>query len=119
MLLLADIRGAQHGQAFRVRSHDAVFDAVVNHFDEMTGTVWPTMQITLLGGTRGLVAPRSARYVADAGSEAGKDGIQVFDYPILATNHHAVTSLQSPDATAGSDVDVMDSLRRELLGATN
>ena len=43
----------------------------------------------------------------------------MFDYPILATNHQAVTSLQSPDATARSYVHVMDSLRRELLGAPN
>jgi len=39
MLLFAHIRSTQHAQAFRVCGDNAVFNTVVNHFDEMAGTV--------------------------------------------------------------------------------
>ena len=37
----------------------------------------------------------------------------------LAADHHAIAALQAPHATAGADVDVMNVLRGELLGATD
>ena len=37
----------------------------------------------------------------------------------LAADHHAVAALQAPDAAAGADVDVVDALRREFLGAAD
>jgi hypothetical protein len=35
----------------------------------------------------------------------------------LAADHHAVTALQAPHAAARADVDVVNALRRQLLGA--
>ena len=37
----------------------------------------------------------------------------------LAADHQAVAALQSPDAAAGADVDVMDALGLQFLGAAN
>src|SRR5437867_10496034 len=89
----------------------------MNHLDEVTGAVWPAMQVTLLGGAAGLFTPGRARYVACAWSQRGKDWIELLDNLLLAADHHAVTSLQSPDAAARSHVHIVDSLRREFLGA--
>ena len=117
VFLLAHVGGAQHAQSLGVSSHDAVFDPVMNHLDEVTGAVWPAMQVTLLGGASGLFTPGRARYVACAWSQGCKDWIELLDNLLLAADHHAVTSLQSPDAAARSHVHVVDSLRREFLGA--
>src|SRR4029077_4623063 len=118
MFLLADIGGAQHAQPFCVGGHDAVLDAVVNHLYEVAGAVRSAMQVTLLGGTADLFTPRRARYfVAHAGSQPGEDGIEMLDYLRLPPNHHAVASLQAPDPTTRPHVHVMNSLRRQFLGA--
>src|SRR5437870_13909940 len=74
------------------------------------------MQVTRLGGASGLFTPGRARYVACAWSQRGKDWIELLDNLLLAADHHAVTSLQSPNATIRSDVHVVDSFRREFLG---
>src|SRR6266542_1738008 len=89
----------------------------MNHLDEVTGAVWAAMQITLLGGTASLFTPRRPRDIAHAWSQGRKDWIELLDNLLLAANHHAVTSLQSPDATTRSHVHVVDSRRREFLGA--
>src|SRR5262252_6542646 len=93
-LLLADVGGLQDAEPHGVGGHDAVFDAVVNHLDEVACAIWPAMQIALLGGTAGLLTPRRARYlVAHAGSQPGEDWIEVLDHRVLTTDHHAVASL--------------------------
>src|SRR5262245_26134684 len=117
VLVFADVGGTQHAQPLGVGGHDAVLNTVVHHFDEVAGAVWPTMQITLLSGASGLFPPRRARDVAHAWGQTGKDGIEVLDHLLLAANHHAVTALQSPDATTRAHVHIVDALRREFLGA--
>src|SRR5215510_13563012 len=98
MLFLAHVGGSQDAQTLGVGAHDAVFDAVVNHLDEVACAIWPAMQIALLGGTANFLASRRARYlVAHARSQPGEDWIKVLDYIVLAANHHAVTSLQAPN----------------------
>ena len=94
MFLLANVGGSQDTQAFGVGGHDPVLNAVMNHLDEVTRAVWPAMQITLLGGTAGLLTSWGARYlVAHARSQARKDWVEVLDHSVLATDHHAVTSI--------------------------
>ena len=55
----------------------------------------------------------------DAGSQRGEDRIEVLDHRVFAADHHAVAALQAPHAAARADVDVVDALRRELLGAAD
>src|SRR5262249_41427708 len=86
--------------------------------DEVASAIGAAMQVTLFGGATGLLAPRGARYlVAHARSQPGKDWIEVLDHRVLATDHHAVTTLQAPDATACAHIDVMYSLGPRPLGA--
>src|SRR5262249_38901732 len=107
----------QHAQPLGVGGHDAVLDAVVYHFDEVAGAIWPAMQITLLGAATNFFTPRRAWDVTHAWGQTGKDGIEVLDHRLFAANHHAVASLQTPDATTRSHVYVVDALRREFPGA--
>src|SRR5262245_41327590 len=94
MLLLAHVGGSQDAQTLGVGGHDAVFDAVMNHLDEVARAVWAAMQIALLGCAAGLLASRGARYlVAHARSQPAEDWIEMLDHSVLTANHHAVTSL--------------------------
>ena len=46
---LADVGPPQNRQAFGIGGHDAVLDAVVDHFDEVPGPVRPAVQIAVFG----------------------------------------------------------------------
>src|SRR6516165_4433049 len=109
-LLLADIGIAQNPQAFGIGGHNTILYAVVHHLDEVTAAVRTTMQITLLGGSSDLLPAACARNVPDAGRERRKDRIEMFHHFLLTADHHAVAALQSPHATAGAHVHVMDFL---------
>src|SRR5947209_17587154 len=50
LLMLTDVRVPQDIKPFGIGRHDTVLDTVVHHFDEVTSTMWPTVQVALLGG---------------------------------------------------------------------
>src|SRR5262249_3522723 len=116
-LLLPNISSFQHPKALGVCRHNAVFDAVVNHLDEMAGPVGTAMQVALFGGTLEFFAARGARDAADTGAEGGENGVQLLNHIGFAANHHAVSTFQSPDAATGSDVDIMNAFGGQLPGA--
>src|SRR5437773_11002125 len=117
--LLTDVGSAQYAETFRIRGHDAVLDAVVNHLDEMAGAVRSAVEVALLGRTGDVVAPRRAFDVASARCEARKNWVETLHRRRLAADHHAVAALKSPDAATRADVDVVKALRRKLVGAPN
>src|SRR5215510_7682846 len=98
--LFADVGVAQDAQTLGVSRHDAVFDTVVDHLDEVAGAVLATVQITQFGGTVELFASRGARDVASPRGKALEDRIEMLDRVRLAPDHLAVASLQAPDAAA-------------------
>ena len=76
VLALADVGVAQDVQAFGIRRHDAVLDAVVDHLDEVAGTVRPAVQETLLGARRRAARGRGVRGAASTpGASAAKIGV--------------------------------------------
>ena len=113
--MLADVGAVEDAEAFGVGGHDAVLDAVVDHFDEVAGAVGAAVEITLLGGAAELLAAGGARDVAGAGGERGEDGVEAFHDVVFAADHHAVAALEAPDAAAGADVDVVDASWRRGL----
>ena len=75
MRLFADIRGTQHVESFGVGSHEAVLDAVVDHFDEVAGAVRAAVQVALLGGAAGILrAPACASMSPMPGASRAKMG---------------------------------------------
>jgi hypothetical protein len=49
-LLFPSAGGLQNTETFGVSGHDAVFDTVVNHFDQVPSAIGTAMKITLFGG---------------------------------------------------------------------
>src|ERR1700688_3516314 len=118
-MLLADVGVLQNVESLGVGGHQAVFDAVVDHLDEMAGTRWTTVKVTLFGRAPHFLAARSSRSITTAGSERFEDGIETLYDVIFAANHLAIAALESPNSTARANVDVVNALCGELLGAAN
>ena len=74
--LLADVGRLEDAQAFRVRGHDPVLDAVVDHLHEVARAARPAVQVAVLGGAADLLAARRAIDVAAARGERLEDGIE-------------------------------------------
>src|SRR5207302_10273187 len=85
--LLTDVCSTQYAETFRICSHDAVFDAVVNHLDEMACAVRSAVEVALLGRTGCLVASRRAFDVANARREARENRIETPHRRRPATDH--------------------------------
>src|SRR5260370_998893 len=114
--VLAGVGRLENRQPRGVGRHQAVFDAVMHHLDEMAGAIRPAMQIALLGRSAGLFASRRARDVAGARREGGEDRVETLHHCGFAADHHAIAALETPDAAASADIDIVDALGRELLG---
>src|SRR6185503_18393659 len=99
-LPIADVGRAEDAKPLGVGGHDSVLDAVVDHLDEMARAVRPAVEIPLLRRAVGLLASRRPSDVAGARRQPGKDRIETLHYLRLATDHHAVPALQSPDPAA-------------------
>ena len=67
----------------------------------------------------GFSRARSARDVADAGSQRGENGVQPLNHFCLAPDHHAVATLQAPDAAAGAHIHVVDPFGGKVLCAAD
>src|SRR6185437_811918 len=102
---------------FGIRLHEAIFDTVVNHLDEMAGAGRPAIKIAFLSRAGRLFAPRRARDIAASRRKRLEDGIQMADRLGLTSNHQAETTLETPHATAGPDVKVMNTSGLKVLGA--
>ena len=68
----------------------------------------PAMQVTLFGRPGKFIATRGARHLATARREGGENRIETLNDLCVATDHHAITTFQAPDAAAGSDIDVVN-----------
>ena len=69
----------QDVETFGIGLHQAVFDAVVHHLDEMAGADRTGVQIALFDARIAAVAAGRARDVADAGRQRGEDRIEPVD----------------------------------------
>src|SRR5581483_2805325 len=106
----AGISRFQNTHALRIGGHDAVFNAVVDHFDEVTSPIRTAMQITLFGRAVEFFAAGSAWNTADARRQGSENGIQVLNHLEFAADHHAIAAFQAPHPAAGAYVNVMNSL---------
>src|SRR6266850_8423734 len=102
-ITLACVSAFQNTDTFRIGGHDSVLDPVMDHLYEMAGTVRPAVEVTLFGRPPKFVAAGSARHLATARRERGENRIETLNHLCLAADHHAITTFQAPDASAGSD----------------
>src|SRR4051794_23414883 len=114
-----DIGILQYIKALRIGLHQAVFDAVVNHLDKMSGANRAGVNIALFDAGIAPLAPGRAWNIAHPRRQRRKDRIEPVDHRLVAADHHAVTALDAPDASAGANVKVMDAFFVERLAAAN
>src|SRR5439155_20425887 len=95
-------------KAFRVGLHQTILDSVVNHLDEMTGARWAAMKIALFDGATGFFSSGRAPDVTASRRERSENRIEMTNGFFRAANHHAVTTLQAPDAAARPNIHVVD-----------
>jgi hypothetical protein len=105
-LLLADAGAAQYRQPLGVGGHDSVFDAIVDHLDEVAGAGRSAVKISQFSRSGNTRAPRRARDVPGARGERFENRVEPMHRLIRADDHHAVAALQAPDAAARSHIHV-------------
>src|SRR5260370_3965548 len=115
MMLCLSVRVLEDVQTCGGRTHQAIFDSVVNHLHEMPRARGATVQIAFFGGPVNLLAPGSARSVAATRSKRLENGIKVPHGVVFAANHLAIAALEPPDAAARADVNVVNAFYRKLL----
>ena len=92
-------------QAFGIRGHDAVFDPVVDHLDEMTGATRPAMQIAVFGRKRLTIPARCPVGCPDSRCECSKDRVEVMNRIGVATDHEAEPTFETEHTAAGTHVE--------------
>ena len=106
-------------ETFGVGGHDAVLDAVVNHFDEVSSAAAATVQIALLGAAGGTVSARRSRRGVDARCERPEDRLEPPDDDFLTADHQAVALVHAPDAATGTDIQVVNAGWTKPFGAAH
>src|ERR1700692_50446 len=95
-------------QPLGISGHESILDAVVDHLHEVSATGRTAVQISIF--RRALAGRAAGRRIGIAlsRSERPEYGIEALHRCPGTTNHQAVSTLQSPDASAGSHVNVVD-----------
>ena len=71
---------AQNVETLGIGLHQAVFDAVVDHLDEVSGAAGPGVHVALLDAADRALAPgRRRESIALAGRQRGKNRVEPFD----------------------------------------
>src|SRR5262249_6616446 len=95
-------------KTFGIRLHQSVFNSVVDHLDEVPGAGRPAIEITLLSRAACFLPPRGERDIANARRKRLEDRIEVLNRVFWSADHHAVAAIDTPDAAAGADINVVD-----------
>src|ERR1700740_1267417 len=106
-------------KTFGIGLHQAVFDAVVDHLDEMAGADGTGVDIAALAPRVAPVPARRVRNVAFSRSQRAEDRVEPIDHLLVAANHHAIATLDAPDAAGSTDIEVMQAAFPEVLAAAN
>src|SRR5260221_8480582 len=104
-------------ESFGVSLHQAVLNSVVEHLHKMAGAGWAAVEIAVFDGAGSVFSPRRARNVAAAWRQRFEDRIEMTKRLFGSADHHAVAAFQSPHATAGSDIDIVDAFVAQGNGA--
>jgi hypothetical protein len=85
----------------------------------VTGAVRPRMDVTALCAWVAAIPAWRSRHVSHSWCERGKDRVEAVDDILLAADHHAVATFQTPDAAARSNIDIMQTALLERCCAAN
>src|SRR5260370_17170126 len=110
MMLCLSVRVLEDVQTCGGRTHQAIFDSVVNHLHEMPRARGATVQIAFFGGPVNLLAPGSARSVAATRSKRLENGIKVAHSVVFAAIHLAIAALEPPNPAPHPALDLPNPL---------
>src|SRR5258708_34330315 len=79
----------------------------MDHLDEVPCADGAGMDIALLDPDIAAFAPLGARDIADTRRQCREDRIEPADHFLVAADHHAIATLDAPDAARGAHVDIM------------
>jgi hypothetical protein len=96
-----------------------MFDAVVNHLDEVASAVRSAVQEALLGTGVAAAASGRARCGAYPRRKRQEHRFQAFHDIGFAADHQAVTTLLTGNAATGTDIDMVKARCGQILGAPN
>ena len=88
----------EHVEAFGIGLHQSIFDAVMNHFDEVAGADRPGVDIAFFGPRVGARGPFGSGNIAKAGGQGLEDRIEPVHDRLVAADHHAIAPFEAPDA---------------------
>src|SRR6267154_738259 len=103
-----DIGIPENVESLGIGLHQAIFDAVVNHLDEVPGADRAGMNIALLDARIASLAAAGALDIADARRQACEDRIEAIDHRLVAADHYAIAARDAPHAARRADVDIVD-----------
>src|ERR1700709_614957 len=98
----------QNIEAFGIGLHQAVFDAVVNHLDEVPCANRAGVNVALFDPGIAPFASPGAGDIADPGRERGEARVEAVYHGLVAPDHHAIAAVDTPYAARRADVEIMD-----------
>src|SRR5258708_13645534 len=104
-----DIGVIQDVKPFGIGLHQSVFDAVVDHLDEVARADRAGVDVALFDAWIAAIAPRRTRNVADPGGQRREDRIQPVDHRLVAPDHPTVAPIDAPDPPPGAAAHLMES----------
>ena len=91
----------------------------MHHLDEVPGAGRSAEEVAEFRGRVVALAMGRDRNVALAGSEGGKERLELFEDLGRRADHETVAAFESPDAAAGADVHVVDAFGQQHLGTAD
>ena len=99
--------------------HQAILDAIVDHFDKVARAGWTAVNVAILSGAaRDPLTPRRALDIPTPWCQGFEDGGEMRHGLIGSTNHHTVAAIDPPDATTGAHIDIVNAFRLQDFGTT-
>ena len=111
-----DVRILEDIEALGQGRHHAVFHAIMDHLDEVSGAGRAAMEVAVFRRAAGFFPSRRAGQIAAPGSDRLEDRVEVLHGTLLAPDHQTVAALESPYPAARAAIDVVNAQRGEFFG---
>src|SRR5258708_32695011 len=92
-----------------------MFDAGMDHLDEVTGAVGAAVKVAFLGSASNLLALGGTRRCIDARCQGVEDGVEALHDVGFAANHLAVAAFEPPDAATDPTIKGVDAVGFECV----
>src|SRR5262249_54165209 len=99
--------------------HQTIFDAIVNHLDEVPGPGRSAVQVAIFRGARSFFPTGRPLHASSSGSQRPEDRVKPLYGLGLTADHQSIAALQAPHSTAHALVEEVNAHRLHCLRAPN